>query len=53
MDIMLSPIHLGEVLLEDFVKPLGLTQYRVGQANFGCIGENSLTMLLPVTGIAK
>ena len=25
----LSPIHPGEILLEDFMKPLGLTQYRV------------------------
>lgn len=24
-----SPIHPGEILLEDFMKPLGLTQYRV------------------------
>ena len=29
MDITLSPIHPGEVLLEDFIKPLGLTQYRL------------------------
>lgn len=29
MDEMLSPIHPGEVLLEDFMKPLGLTQYRL------------------------
>jgi antitoxin HigA-1 len=29
MDISLSPIHPGEVLLEDFMKPLGLTQYRL------------------------
>ena len=25
----LSPIHPGEILLEDFMKPLGLTQYRL------------------------
>ena len=25
----LSPIHPGEVLLEDFMKPLGLSQYRL------------------------
>jgi len=25
----LSPVHPGEVLLEDFMKPLGLSQYRV------------------------
>lgn len=29
MDTTLSPIHPGEVLLEDFMKPLGLTQYRL------------------------
>jgi len=28
-DKSLSPIHPGEVLLEDFMKPLGLTQYRL------------------------
>ncbi|MFN8385583.1 MAG: HigA family addiction module antitoxin [Anaerolineales bacterium] len=26
-----SPIHPGEVLLEDFMKPLRLTQYRLAQ----------------------
>jgi addiction module HigA family antidote len=26
---MISPIHPGEVLLEDFMKPLGLSQYRL------------------------
>ncbi|MEW5829211.1 MAG: HigA family addiction module antitoxin [Chloroflexota bacterium] len=29
MDELLSPIHPGEILLEDFMKPLGLTQYRL------------------------
>jgi antitoxin HigA-1 len=29
MDKTLSPIHPGEVLFEDFMKPLGLTQYRL------------------------
>ncbi len=28
----LPPVHPGEVLLEDFLKPLGLTQYRVAKA---------------------
>ena len=28
---MLSPIHPGEVLLEDFMKPLGLSQYRLAK----------------------
>ena len=27
----LPPIHPGEVLLEDFMNPLGLTQYRVAK----------------------
>ena len=27
----LPPIHPGEVLLEDFMKPLSLSQYRVAQ----------------------
>ena len=27
----LPPVHPGEVLLEDFMKPLGLSQYRVAQ----------------------
>jgi addiction module HigA family antidote len=28
-DLLLPPIHPGEVLLEDFMKPLGLSQYRL------------------------
>ena len=28
-DKNLSPIHPGEVLFEDFMKPLGLSQYRL------------------------
>lgn len=31
MDKRLSPIHPGEILLEDFMKPLGLTQYRLAR----------------------
>jgi addiction module HigA family antidote len=31
MDEKLSPNHPGEVLLEDFMKPLGLSQYRVAK----------------------
>jgi addiction module HigA family antidote len=31
MDKLLSPIHPGEVLLEDFMKPLGLSQYRLAR----------------------
>src|SRR5574341_1921085 len=31
MDKSLSPIRPGEVLLEDFMKPLGLTHYRLAQ----------------------
>ena len=29
MEEKLPPIHPGEVLLEDFMKPLGLSQYRM------------------------
>jgi addiction module HigA family antidote len=29
MDKTLSPIHPGEILLEDFMKPLKLSQYRL------------------------
>lgn len=31
MDKMLSPIHPGEVLLEDFLEPLGLSQYQLAR----------------------
>jgi len=31
MDKTLSPIHPGEILLEDFMKPLGISQYRLAQ----------------------
>jgi addiction module HigA family antidote len=31
MDNILSPIHPGEILLEDFMKPLGLSQYRLAK----------------------
>ena len=27
-----APVHPGEVLLEDFLKPMGLTQYRLAKA---------------------
>ncbi|MBI4994065.1 HigA family addiction module antidote protein [Candidatus Peregrinibacteria bacterium] len=27
----LSPIHPGEILLEEFIKPLGITQYRLAK----------------------
>ncbi|HSN75724.1 MAG TPA: HigA family addiction module antitoxin [Anaerolineae bacterium] len=30
-DNRLPPVHPGEVLLEDFMKPLGLSQYRLAQ----------------------
>ncbi len=31
MDEILSPIHPGEILREDFMKPLGLSQYRLAK----------------------
>ncbi len=27
----LSPIHPGEILMEDFLKPMGISQYRLSQ----------------------
>ena len=27
----LAPVHPGEVLLEEFLEPMGLSQYRVAQ----------------------
>lgn len=31
MDQLLSPIHPGEILLEDFLKPSGISQYRLAK----------------------
>jgi addiction module HigA family antidote len=31
MTTKLPPVHPGEILLEDFIKPLGLTPYRVAR----------------------
>lgn len=31
MDTRLSPIHPGEILLEDFIKPSGISQYRLAK----------------------
>lgn len=31
MEERIPPIHPGEVLLEDFMKPLGLSQYRLAK----------------------
>lgn len=42
----LPPVHPGEVLLEDFMKPLGLSQYRVAQD----IGVPSLRISQIVNG---
>ena len=27
----MAPVHPGEILLEDFMKPLGITQYRLAK----------------------
>jgi hypothetical protein len=29
---IMAPIHPGEMLLEDFLEPLGISQYRLAQA---------------------
>jgi len=42
----LPPVHPGEVLLEDFMKPLGLSQYRVAKD----IGVSSLRISQIVHG---
>ena len=31
MEERLPPVHPGEILLEDFIKPLGLSRYRVAK----------------------
>ena len=31
MNKKLSPVHPGEILLEEFLKPLGLSQYRLAK----------------------
>jgi addiction module HigA family antidote len=38
----LKPVHPGDVLLEDFMKPLGLTSYAVAKA----IGSTPITISL-------
>ncbi len=30
-DKTLSPVHPGEILLEEFLKPMGITQYRLAK----------------------
>jgi addiction module HigA family antidote len=30
-DRILNPVHPGEILLEDFLKPLGISQYRLAK----------------------
>jgi len=30
-NMKLSPVHPGEILLEDFLKPMGLSQYRLAK----------------------
>lgn len=32
LEAKMAPIHPGEVLLEDFLKPMGITQYRLAKA---------------------
>ena len=31
MNAKFAPVHPGEILLEEFLKPLGITQYRLAQ----------------------
>ena len=49
----LLPVHPGEVLLEDFIRPLGLNQYRVAasirrdQRLQNQIGRGSILLIDP------
>lgn len=43
---LLPPVHPGEVLLEDFMKPLGLSSYRVAKD----ISVNPITISLIIRG---
>ncbi len=31
-ELRMAPVHPGEILLEDFMKPLGISQYRLAKA---------------------
>jgi len=31
-ELRMTPVHPGEILLEDFMKPLGISQYRLAKA---------------------
>ena len=31
-ELKMAPVHPGEILLEDFMKPLGISQYRLAKA---------------------
>ncbi len=46
MEDRLPPVHPGEILLEDFMKPLGLSQYRVAKD----IGVSALRISQIVNG---
>lgn len=38
----MPPVHPGEILLEDFLKPMGITQYRLAKS-LGVSQRNGLT----------
>ena len=31
MDVKFAPVHPGEILLEEFLKPMGISQYRLAK----------------------
>lgn len=41
---MLVPIHPGEILLEEYLKPLGLSQYKLAKA--ACIPESRISQII-------
>jgi plasmid maintenance system antidote protein VapI len=51
MDTLLSPIHPGETIFEDFMQPLELTQYR--PATEQEIREAALQYVRKVSGYRK
>jgi len=40
----MPPIHPGEILLEDFLKPMGITQYRLAQ-DIG-VGQTKISQIV-------
>jgi plasmid maintenance system antidote protein VapI len=48
-ELKMAPVHRGEILLKDFMKPLGISQYRLTKA---APGTNLAHSLIAVNGSA-